>query len=42
MLTYALAVDGKVPEQFVYDVEVVDTSKGIKDPSVFVPPKYCN
>lgn len=42
MLSYALVADGNVPEQFVYDVEVVDISKGIKDPSVFVPPKSCN
>ncbi|XP_053379554.1 uncharacterized protein LOC123564140 isoform X2 [Mercenaria mercenaria] len=40
MFSYALFSDDGVQE-FVYDIEVIDITRGIQDPSIFVPPKSC-
>lgn len=41
MFSYAMFSDDTI-EESVYDVDVVDITPGIKDPSIFVPPKDCN
>jgi hypothetical protein len=43
MFSYAMFVDDPaVTPLLVYDVDVVDITPGIKDPSIFVPPADCN